>query len=53
MSLTPVFDAVLADSDPDIFLASKVFPQPVAESLQQALTRIGHPGVWPEAISAA
>ena len=28
MSLTPIFDAVLADSDPDIFLAGNVFPRP-------------------------
>ena len=28
MSLTPIFDAVLADSEPDIFLASPVFPRP-------------------------
>lgn len=43
MSLTPVFDEVLADSDPDIFLASNLFPIPVTESLAAALTRIGHP----------
>jgi hypothetical protein len=28
MSDTPLFDAVLAESDPDIFLASTVFPIP-------------------------
>jgi hypothetical protein len=28
MSLTPTFDAVLAESDPDIFLASNIFPRP-------------------------
>ena len=28
MSLTPIFDAVLADSEPDIFLAGLVFPRP-------------------------
>lgn len=46
MSLTPIFDEVLADSDPDIFLASNIFPNPVVraiETLQEALTRIGHP----------
>lgn len=28
MSLTPVFDAVVADSEPDLFLASEIFPRP-------------------------
>lgn len=28
MSLTPIFDAVLADSEPDIFLAGNIFPRP-------------------------
>lgn len=28
MSLTPIFDAVLADSEPDLFLAGTVFPRP-------------------------
>jgi hypothetical protein len=28
MSLTPIFDAVLADSEPDIFLAGDIFPRP-------------------------
>jgi hypothetical protein len=43
MSLTPTFDAVLAESDPDIFLASTVFPNETSETLAESLTRIGHP----------
>jgi len=43
LSLTPIFDAVLADSEPDIFLAGLIFPRPVTETLREALGRIGHP----------
>lgn len=43
MSQNPIFDAVLADSEPDLFLASSIFPRPVTESLEEALARIGHP----------
>ena len=42
-SSTPIFDAVLADSEPDLFLAGNVFPRPV--SFYAALVRNGHPGV--------
>jgi len=43
MTDCPIFDAVLAESDPDIFLASTVFPNGAPESLAEALTLIGHP----------
>ena len=43
MSLTPIFDAVLADSEPDLFLASDIFPRPVTDSFEAALIRAGHP----------
>jgi hypothetical protein len=43
MSLTPVFDAVLADSEPDLFLAGSIFPRPGLDSFEAALIRAGHP----------
>lgn len=56
MSRTPIFDAVLADSEPDIFLAGLIFSRPVVETLREALVRIGHPAVsgieWPDLAAA-
>ena len=39
MSLTPIFDAVLADADCDIWLAGNIFPRPtlVADWVREAL----------------
>ena len=38
MSDTPIFDAVLAESDPDIFLASTVFPNETSETTDTGAT---------------
>jgi hypothetical protein len=43
---TPIFDQLVAESDPDLFLAGEVFKRPT-ESLEAALIRIGHPAVQP------
>lgn len=49
MSITPIFDATLADAPVNIWEASNIFPRPAGapESLQQALIRIGHTTVPP------
>lgn len=46
MSITPVFDAVLADSDPDIYLAGNIFPWPVRKDFAETWRNIGCPGEW-------
>lgn len=43
MSLNPIFDATLADAPVNIWQASTIFPRPIEPSLEQSLTRIGHP----------
>lgn len=40
MSLTPIFDAVLADSDCDIFLAGNIFPRPVTDPFALQLAKV-------------
>lgn len=50
MSLTPIFDAVLADSDPDIFLAGSVFPRPVSKDFAETWRDIGCPAAWTPAV---